>query len=233
MVSGVLSEERASAAAGSPPEEDEVLLARALHRASRIATGLTPVINATGVVLHTNLGRAPLPDRSVRAVVRAVGYVDLEVDRDSGERRSRTSRAERILTALTGAEDALVVNNCAAGLLLALAALAKGKQVLVSRGELIEIGGEFRIPDIMAASGAKLVEVGTTNRTRLTDYRSAIGPRTGAILKVHPRTTGSSGFTASPRARSSSPRSRAKHDVPFLFDVGSGLLDPRPRDAAR
>ena len=156
------------------PANDEIL-ARAVSRASHIATGLTPVINATGVILHTNLGRAPLPERAVLAAARAArGYSDLEVDRDSGKRGKRSSRAEAMLLALTGAEDALVVNNCAAALMLALAALAKGKQVLVSRGELIEIGGEFRIPDIMAASGAKLVEVGTTNRTRTADYRARV-----------------------------------------------------------
>jgi L-seryl-tRNA(Ser) seleniumtransferase len=200
-----------------------VLLARALHQASRIATGLTPVINATGVVLHTNLGRAPLPERAVRAVTRAAGYADLEIERDSGRRGSRASRVEQLLMALTGAEAALVVNNCAAALLLTLAALAKGKQVLVSRGELIEIGGEFRIPDILAASGAKLVEVGTTNRTRLADYQAAVSPRTGAILKVHPSNYRVVGFTASADAHDLTALAK-KHDIPFVYDVGSGLL---------
>src|SRR6266545_3797761 len=166
---------RAGAERGVDPPQEDVIMARAVGLASRAATGLNPVINATGVVLHTGLGRAPLPDRAAKAAVRAArGYSDLEIDRVTGARGGRTSRTELILAALTGAEGALVVNNGAAGLLLSLAALARGQQVLVSRGELIEIGGEFRIPDIMAASGAKLVEVGTTNRTRPSDYRSAI-----------------------------------------------------------
>ncbi|GIU97630.1 MAG: hypothetical protein KatS3mg013_1433 [Actinomycetota bacterium] len=153
-------------AGGDLPDPDEVL-AEAAGSAARILAGLTPVINATGVVLHTNLGRAPLSEEAVDAVSRAArGYTDLEIDRTSGRRGRRTTRAETMLVALTGAEDALVVNNGAAALLLALVALAKGKRVLVSRGELIEIGGEFRIPDIVAASGARFVEVGTTNRTR-------------------------------------------------------------------
>jgi L-seryl-tRNA(Ser) seleniumtransferase len=223
MLAEVLSEARSSAAEGRAPDDDDVLLARAMQRTSRLATGLTPAINATGVVLHTNLGRAPLPERSVRAVIRAAGYTDLEIDRELGERRGRATRAERMLRALTAAEDAFVVNNCAAALLLVLAALAKGKQVLVSRGELIEIGGEFRIPDIMAASGARLVEVGTTNRTRLADYRSAIGERTGALLKVHPSNYRVVGFTSSVSAQQLSALA-SKHGVPFVYDVGSGLL---------
>jgi L-seryl-tRNA(Ser) seleniumtransferase len=225
----VLGELRADAAAptvssaADRPADDEIL-ARAISRASHIAFGLTPVINATGVILHTNLGRAPLPERAVRAVARAArGYSDLEVDRESGKRGKRSSRAEAMLLALTGADDALVVNNCAAALMLALAALAKGKQVLVSRGELIEIGGEFRIPDIMAASGAKLVEVGTTNRTRAADYRAAFTDRVGAVLKVHPSNYRVVGFTASAPAAELA-RLAGKRGVPFLYDVGSGLL---------
>ncbi len=145
-----LDEVRAAAATGvAPPSADEIL-ALALGRASSIQTGLTPVINATGVILHTGLGRAPLPEAAARAVARAArSYTDLEVDRATGSRGTRSARAEIMLTALTGAEAALIVNNCAAALLLALASVAKGKPVLVSRGELIEIGGEFRIPDIM------------------------------------------------------------------------------------
>ncbi|HXF37911.1 MAG TPA: L-seryl-tRNA(Sec) selenium transferase, partial [Actinomycetota bacterium] len=181
----VLDQARAGAEAGREPPGDDVLLARAAEIAARAAAGLGPVINATGVVLHTNLGRAPLPERAAAAAARAASsYADLEVDRTSGKRGRRTARAELLLTALTGAEDALVVNNCAAALLLALSALARRKEVIVSRGELIEIGGGFRIPDILAASGAKLVEVGTTNRTRLADYGAALSERTALVLKV-------------------------------------------------
>jgi L-seryl-tRNA(Ser) seleniumtransferase len=154
----------------------------------------------------------------------AAGYADLEVDRDDGVRGKRSSRAELMLTALTGADDALVVNNCAAALALTLAALAKGKPVLVSRGELIEIGGEFRIPDIMRASGAKLVEVGTTNRTRLSDYRGALEDRTAAILKVHPSNYRVVGFTAEVPPKELAALA-AKRSIPFVYDVGSGLLD--------
>jgi L-seryl-tRNA(Ser) seleniumtransferase len=223
-ITDVLADARAEAARGRTPGSDDVLLARAFQQASLVVTGLSPMINATGVVLHTNLGRAPLPEAAIRAVVRvARGYSDLELDRATGRRGRRSARAERLLAALTGAEDAFVVNNCAAALLLALSALAKGKQVLVSRGELIEIGGEFRIPDIMAASGAKLVEVGTTNRTRVSDYRSAVTSRTGAILKVHPSNYSVVGFTATAGAQELAALAE-KNGIHFLYDVGSGLL---------
>jgi L-seryl-tRNA(Ser) seleniumtransferase len=216
---------RGGAERGVDPPQEDVIMARAVGLASRAATGLNPVINATGVVLHTGLGRAPLPDRAAKAAVRAArGYSDLEIDRVTGARGRRTSRTELILAALTGAEGALVVNNGAAGLLLSLAALARGKQVLVSRGELIEIGGEFRIPDIMAASGAKLVEVGTTNRTRPSDYRSAITSKTALVLKVHPSNYRVVGFTATPSAADLSGLA-SKAGIPFLYDLGSGLLD--------
>ncbi len=224
-LTSTLAEVRAGAARGIEPPDDDEILARAIERAASATFGLTPVINATGVVLHTNLGRAPLADAAIRAVTRAAaGYSDLEVDRETGSRGRRSSRAELILAALTDAEDALVVNNCAAALLLALQTLAKGKPVLVSRGELIEIGGAFRIPDIMRASGAKLVEVGTTNRTRLADYRSALDARTAAILKVHPSNYRVIGFTAEATA-SELATLASKHAIPFLYDVGSGLLD--------
>ena len=219
----VLDEVRADAQAIPRPTNDEIL-ARAAARASRISTGLTPVINATGVILHTNLGRAPLPERAIHAAARAArGYSDLEVDRETGARGTRSARAEATLRAITGAESALVVNNCAAALMLSLAALTKGKQVLVSRGELVEIGGEFRIPDIVAASGAKLVEVGTTNRTRIGDYRAAFTDRVGAVLKVHPSNYRVIGFTSSAPAAALARLAR-QHEVPFVFDIGSGLL---------
>ncbi|MGZ4115152.1 MAG: L-seryl-tRNA(Sec) selenium transferase [Actinomycetota bacterium] len=216
---------RAAAARGVDPPEPDVILARAFQSAAAVAAGLSPAVNATGVILHTGLGRAPLPADALDAVVRAArGYTDLEVDRTTGARGRRTSRAETLLVAMTGAEAALVVNNGAAALLLALAALARGKQVIVSRGELIEIGGEFRIPDILAASGAKLVEIGTTNRTRLSDYRAAIGPRTGLVLKVHPSNYRVVGFTATPSAADLAALAR-RAQIPFVYDLGSGLLD--------
>jgi L-seryl-tRNA(Ser) seleniumtransferase len=226
----VLEEARAAAAAGVPPPEREDLLAVAARRASRVVNGLTAVVNATGVVLHTNLGRAPMPDAAALAAARAArSYTDLEVDRDTGARNRRSARAETMLAAITGAEAALVVNNCAAALMLALAALSRRREVLVSRGELIEIGGEFRIPDILAASGAKLIEVGTTNRTRLADYRGALSDRTGAILRVHPSNYRVVGFTASPGTAELSALA-AKAGVPFLYDVGSGLLEHHGHD---
>jgi L-seryl-tRNA(Ser) seleniumtransferase len=223
-----LEEVRASAAGGAPPPEDEVIMARAVNLAARTVFGLSPVINATGIVLHTNLGRAPMPESVVKAVARAArAYSDLEVDRETGRRGRRTTRAEFLLTALTGAPAALVVNNNAAALLLSLAALGKRKDVLVSRGELIEIGGEFRLPEIMAASGAKLVEVGTTNRTRLTDYRKALSDRTALILKVHPSNYRVVGFAEAPDVGSLSELAH-RAGVPLLYDIGSGLLRRTP-----
>jgi L-seryl-tRNA(Ser) seleniumtransferase len=220
-----LDEVRAAAARGTQPPSDDEILARAIAVAAAASNGLTRVINATGVVLHTGLGRAPLSPEAANAAVRAsTGYSDLEIDRETGSRGRRSSRAELLLTALTGAEDALVVNNGAAGVLLALAALARGKQVLVSRGELIEIGGEFRIPDIMAASGARLVEVGTTNRTRVSDFRAAMTDKTALILKVHPSNYRVVGFTAEPSAAELATLAH-KAGVPFVYDLGSGLLE--------
>ncbi len=222
---GVLAEAREQAQRGGGQPDREIILARAVARAGRVAGGLTSVINATGVVLHTNLGRAPLAAPAAKAVARAAGsYADLEVDRENGRRGKRTVRAEALLTALTGAEDALVVNNCAAALLVSLAVLAKGKRVVVSRGELIEIGGEFRIPDIMAASGARLVEVGATNRTRTADYRAALKDPAAAILKVHTSNYRVVGFTEEAPAGELAALAE-EHGIPFLYDVGSGLLD--------
>jgi L-seryl-tRNA(Ser) seleniumtransferase len=224
-VGSVLGEVREAAARGEEPPIADEILATAVSRARVTAFGLTPVINATGVLLHTNLGRAPLADAAVDAASKAAAsYSALEVDPDSGSRGKRGIRAERLLAAITDAEDALVVNNCAAALLLALAAIARGKPVLVSRGELIEIGGEFRIPDIMSASGAKLVEVGTTNRTRVTDYRAALTDRTAAILKVHPSNYKVVGFTSEATPAQLATVAR-KAKIPLLYDVGSGLLD--------
>jgi L-seryl-tRNA(Ser) seleniumtransferase len=231
-LSVTLEQVREAAERGTEPPPDDEILARALGLTSATATGLVRVINATGVVLHTGLGRAPLPARAAAAAARAgQGYVDLEVDRGTGARERRSTRAERLLTSMTGAEDGLVVNNGAAALLLALASLARGKGVLVSRGELIEIGGEFRIPDIMAASGARLVEVGTTNRTRASDYRSALSDRTALILKVHPSNYRVVGFASTPSAKDLAGIAR-RANVPFLYDLGSGLLERVPGAAA-
>jgi L-seryl-tRNA(Ser) seleniumtransferase len=180
--------------------------------------------NATGVFLHTNLGRAPLPQQVAAALPPLLdAYCDLEFDRATGRRGQRNRRAERLLTALTGAEAAVVVNNNAAALVLALAALAKGREVVVSRGELVEIGGSFRIPEIMAAAGARLVEVGATNRTRLADYRAAAGPDTALLLKVFPSNFRLTGFVAAVAPRELAELGR-RLGVPVLVDEGSGLL---------
>ncbi|HYU57046.1 MAG TPA: L-seryl-tRNA(Sec) selenium transferase, partial [Actinomycetota bacterium] len=222
----VLDEVRAGAKA-TPPQPvppDEVILARAVGRAARTELGVRAAINATGVLLHTGLGRAPLGRDAVRALGRVAGrYADVEVDRETGRREPRTAAAEYVLRALTGAEAALVVNNNAGALLLALAALARRREVVVSRGELIEIGGDFRLPDIMGASGAKLVEVGTTNRTSPTDYERAIGERTALALKVHPSNYRVTGFTRSVEVGALAALAHAR-GVPVLHDLGSGLL---------
>jgi len=182
------------------------------------------VINATGVILHTNLGRAPLADVAIEAVREiADGYSNLEYDLDTGRRGSRYVHCVDLLRELTGAHDAIVVNNCAAALVLSLSALARGKQVIVSRGELVEIGGSFRVPDIMARSGAELVEVGTTNRTHLDDYVRAITPRTGAIAKIHRSNFAQTGFVADVDVKSLTPIA-GEHDIPIVHDLGSGLM---------
>src|SRR3954471_6457136 len=156
---------------------------------------LRRVLNATGVIVHTNLGRAPLAEDAVRAVTdTAGGYSNLEYELDAGRRGSRQEHVEGLLRELTGAEAALVVNNCAAAVLVAAAALAGGRELVVSRGQLVEIGGSFRIPDVVAESGARLVEVGTTNRTRLSDYQGALGSETGAVLRAHPSNFRTVGF---------------------------------------
>ncbi|MBU5653704.1 L-seryl-tRNA(Sec) selenium transferase [Corynebacterium aurimucosum] len=185
---------------------------------------LRRVINATGVIIHTNLGRAPLPPAAVDALAAAAGYTDVEMDLDSGQRSRDRGRGavEAVLAACPGAEDALVVNNGASALLLATAALAPGKEVIISRGELIEIGAGFRLPELIESTATRLREVGATNRTHLADYEQALGENTGAILKVHPSNFVISGFTSSvPVAEL-----RALTDVPLIVDIGSGLLTP-------
>ncbi len=188
------------------------------------ATSMTPVLNATGVVVHTNLGRAPLSGAALRAVEEASGYVDVEFDLATGARarRGRAAR-EALLEAVPAAGDALVVNNGAAALVLATTALATGHEVVVSRGEMVEIGDGFRLPDLIASTGARLREVGTTNRTTVRDYADAVGPETGCVLKVHPSNFRVEGFT------SAAPLSELRGlGVPVVMDVGSGLLRPEP-----
>jgi L-seryl-tRNA(Ser) seleniumtransferase len=215
---------RASGAAQPTDEQWSESIAAAVRDSTR--PSLRRVINATGVVLHTNLGRAPLADVAIRAIGQvAEGYSNLEYDIETGQRGSRYSHCVGLLQQLTGAEDALVVNNCAAALVLTLNALAHKKEVLVSRGELVEIGGSFRIPDIMARSGAKLVEVGTTNRTHDDDYRRAITPRTAAIVKVHRSNFTIEGFTSDVSVDRLA-FIGAEHGLPVIHDLGSGLLLP-------
>ncbi len=199
--------------------------AEVAERAARLTRrSLRPVLNATGVVLHTNLGRAPMATAAIEAVIEvAADYSSLEFDLDAGVRGHRTDHGRVLLAELTGAEDALVVNNAAAALVVALNTVAAGAEVLVSRGELVEIGGSFRIPDILARSGARLREVGTTNRTHLDDYRAAIGPATGAVLRVHQSNFHQSGFVHAPSAAALAGLAR-EHGLPFIHDVGSGLL---------
>jgi L-seryl-tRNA(Ser) seleniumtransferase len=229
------------ALAPSDPEAWATVVAERLQERER--PSLRPTLNATGVVLHTNLGRAPLAARAIQAIAdTASGACNLEYDLERGERGSRYVHAVALLRELTGAEDAIVVNNCASALVLALNSLASGREAIVSRGELIEIGGSFRVPDIMAKSGATLVEVGTTNRTHLVDYRDAIGDATGAIVKVHRSNFEVRGFVAEAELKELAPLAR-EHDLSLLFDFGSGLLlsleeyglrgEPTARDAVR
>ncbi|HEY8536391.1 MAG TPA: L-seryl-tRNA(Sec) selenium transferase [Vicinamibacterales bacterium] len=196
--------------------------------AATFRPSLRPVINATGVILHTNLGRAPLSRRAAEhAAALARGYSNLEYDLVEGTRGSRHAHAEALLRAITRAEAALVTNNCAAAMLLVLSALARGREVIISRGELVEIGGGFRVPEILAQSGAYLREVGTTNRTRLGDYGLAIGPRTGAIVRVHRSNFTIEGFTERPDAAELAALAH-RHGLPLIEDLGSGWLHEAP-----
>jgi L-seryl-tRNA(Ser) seleniumtransferase len=216
--------ERLAAAGGAPPEAAE-LARRAAARAAALAR-VRPgrVVNATGVLLHTNLGRAPLAAGAVAAVAEAAAhYSDLELDLGSGARGERGASVAAKLALLAGAEAALAVNNNAAALLLAVGGLARGRQVIVSRGELVEIGGSFRVPEILARAGVELVEVGTTNRTHLADYERALGPRTGLLLKVHRSNFELRGFVAEAGLAELARLGRA-HGIPLLEDLGSGTL---------
>lgn len=214
------------AGAGKPDRQAAAsyALAAAEERLGSSVPGLVRVINATGVVLHTNLGRAPLSSIAIRAAVEAAeGYNDLEYDLVQGRRGSRQAHIGGLAASITGAESAIVVNNNAAAVLLCLDALAKGGKVAVSRGELVEIGGSFRVPDIMSVTGAVLMEVGTTNRTGVSDYEKAASEGAVAILKVHPSNFKITGFTSEVGVRELSEIAR-KHRIPFIFDVGSGCL---------
>ena len=204
---------------------------------------LRPVINATGVIVHTNLGRAPLATKAINALTDiAYDFSNLEYEIDNGVRGSRHTHCAKLLCKLTGAEDAIVVNNCAAALVLTLNTLSQNKEAIISRGELVEIGGSFRVPDIMARSNAQLVEVGTTNRTHLKDYENAITQNTGAILSVHRSNFVQKGFVSSVLPHELVPLSE-KYNIPLIHDFGSGLMvdlsewglygEPTAKDAVR
>ena len=234
---------RARLADAPEPDADRETVARRIESSltrrlpAALSPSLRPVINATGVIVHTNLGRAPLGRPAVERLAAVGGYSNLEYDLDRGGRGSRGVHARALLQRLTGAEDAAVVNNNAAAVLLAVAALAAGREVLISRGELVEIGGGFRIPDVLRQSGALLREVGTTNRTRAADYAAAISDRAALILRVHPSNFRIEGFTERPPLAALTALGR-QFDLPVVEDLGSGnLLDrsawgdgPRGRD---
>ena len=217
---GVASDDEADALLA--PEAVDGRIAGVLE--ARLRPSLVPVLNATGVVIHTNLGRSPTGAAVLDAVRRvAAGYCNLEYDLAEGRRGSRHVHLERLFRELTGAEAALVVNNNAGAVLLILSALARDREVIVSRGELIEIGGSFRLPDIMAVGGARLREVGTTNRTRAADYEAAMGPETALLLKAHRSNFAIVGFTESPDLRELVELGH-RHGVPVVMDQGSGSL---------
>jgi L-seryl-tRNA(Ser) seleniumtransferase len=223
----VIDRARDEIRAGADPGDLAARLREELAEARRPA--LRRVLNATGVVVHTNLGRAPLAAEAVERIAEvARGYSNLEYDLAESARGSRQDHVASVLRRLTGAEAALVVNNNAAAVLLALAALAEGREVVVSRGELIEIGDGFRIPDVLARSGARLVEVGTTNRTRAADYERAIGPETAVVLRVHQSNFRVVGFEERPRLEEVAAVAR-RHSLPLVDDLGSGHVFPSNR----
>jgi L-seryl-tRNA(Ser) seleniumtransferase len=220
----VIDRAREEIQAGADPGDLAARLREELADARR--PRLRRVLNATGVVVHTNLGRAPLAEEALARVADAArGYSNLEYDLAEGVRGSRQDHVAAILRRLTGAEAALVVNNNAGAVLLALAALGEGREVVVSRGELIEIGDGFRIPDVLARSGARLVEVGTTNRTRAADYERAIGPETAVLLRVHQSNFRVVGFEERPRLEEVAAVAR-RHGLPLVDDLGSGHVSP-------
>lgn len=216
--------EEARRGGGVIASDPESLARRSLEILESERASLRPVFNATGVLLHTGLGRAPLAKEAIEAVVAvARGYCSLEVELEGGERGQRTSGIERLVCELTKAEAATAVNNNAGATLLALRALAMGREVIVSRGELVEIGGSFRLPEILEVSGARLREVGTTNKTRLSDYERAIGPETGAILRVHRSNFRIVGFTFAPELRALARLARDR-GILLIDDIGSGVI---------
>jgi L-seryl-tRNA(Ser) seleniumtransferase len=226
-----LRERIGAGALAEVPDAPAIVAASAERLAERQRRGLRRTINATGIVLHTNLGRAPLAPEAIAAVVEvAAGYCNLEFDLASGKRGSRTAALEPLLREVAGAEAALAVNNGAAAILLALSALANGGEVIVSRGELVEIGGGFRVPDVIRQGGARLVEVGATNKTRLADYRAAITPETRVLLKVHQSNFRTIGFTAETEIAELATLAR-EHGLLVVADLGSGLLHPSPGSA--
>lgn len=206
------------------PDIEYLLVRVRQHLNAQFQTTLRPVINATGVILHTNLGRAPLAKSAVEAMVTvAQGYSTLEFDIESGRRGKRQQHIEDLTAEVSGAEAAMVVNNAAAGVLLVLSALAQGREVIISRGQLVEIGGGFRIPDVMAQSGAKLVEVGTTNRTRLTDYEKAISENTALLMRAHASNFKIIGFTEEVALEELANLAH-QHNLKCIDDLGSGAL---------
>jgi L-seryl-tRNA(Ser) seleniumtransferase len=224
----VIAEIRALVRDGATEATSTGLLTEAIERLEATAeresqSGIKAVINATGVLLHTNLGRAPLSQAARGAIEEAARYCSLEYDLESGARGGRGTRVESLLKDLTGAEDALVVNNCAAAALLILKVLAGDGETIVSRGELVEIGGDFRVPDVMASSGTRMVEVGTTNRTHLHDYQHAINPNTRLIMRVHPSNYRIVGFASSPE-RGELAALAHEAGLPIYEDGGSGQL---------
>jgi len=243
-VRAVLEDARQSILDGEEPSLAPAELARASAAlaAKNAKPRLIRVINASGIILHTNLGRAPLGESALAAMRRAAGYCSLEYDLELGKRGSRSACVEYLLKELTGADSALVVNNNAAAVLLALTALAKDREVVVSRGELVEIGGSFRVPEVMTQSSALLKEVGTTNKTHLRDYERAIGPNTGLLLKVHASNYKIVGFTASASLDELAALGR-RCGIAVMQDLGSGCLtdlaacgikdEPTVRDAVK